>query len=79
VGLDRSGRQWRKKPLGERLLPAWVYLGMAVMSLAFGIWCWTGVDETPLERSRVVALVFWLMTPIHAWLAVLSRRLRARR
>lgn len=78
--MDLLGRRWREKPLAERLLPAWVYVVVTAMSLALGMWCWVGIDDqTPLARSRVVAVVFWFMTPILAWMAVLSRRVRGRR
>lgn len=73
------GRRWRKKPLAERLLPAWVYVVLTVLCLGFGIWCWAGIDETPLERSRPIAVLVWIMMPIVAGLAVLSHRARGRR
>ncbi len=75
-----SGRRWREQPLAERLLPTWFYALLTVLCLALGIWCWVGIDaQTPLERSRPVAVVLWLLMGFTAGLAALSRRARAGR
>jgi len=64
VDLDVSGRRWRQKPLAERLQPAWVHVLMTAVSVTFGVRAWVGIgDETPLERSRVVAVALWLVAP----------------
>lgn len=79
MDLDLLGRCWREKPLAERLWPAWAYALLVAMCFACGVWAAVGVDGVPLTRSRFVAVLFLLFVPVHAWLAVLSRRVRGGR
>ncbi len=66
-------RAWRQKPLRERLLPWPFYFVMSVVSLALGLYALTGPDES---NPVPVAVLFLLMAPPFAYLAVVSRRLR---
>lgn len=66
-------RAWRQKPLRERLMPWWVYAALALVSTAFGLYMLLGTDD---PRQNQVSVLFLVMAPVHAYLTVLSRRVR---
>ncbi len=67
-------RAWRQKPLRERLLPWPFYFVVSVDSvIALGRYALTGPDES---NPVPVAVLFLLMAPPFAYLAVVFRRLR---
>ena len=66
-------RAWRQKPLGERLMPWWVYAALALTSAALGLYMLFGTDDS---QQNNVSVLFLVMATVHAYLTVLSRRVR---
>jgi hypothetical protein len=70
---DFLGRQWRQKPLHERVLPWKVYAVLAAVGAACGMYLLSG--QSTLSNTRFLGAVFLLALGL-TYLAVVSQRVR---